>query len=100
MKSVFTDFFFRNGHDPSVQVNTKELEFQKTKVSIHEQLIDSLNLSIVSEISHAEFAVEIRALASQICIERANEIAAVDRDRMIGYVGCGVVERVMDFVHT
>jgi pilus assembly protein CpaF len=83
MKSVFTDLFFRNGHDPSVQVNTKELEFQKTKVSIHEQLIDSLNLSIVSEISHAEFAVEIRALASQICMERAHEIAAVDRDRMI-----------------
>ena len=83
MKSVTTKPFFRNGHSPGVGADSDELQFQKTKVSIHEQLIDSLNLSIVSEISHDEFAVEVRALASQLCKERSKEIASGDRDRMI-----------------
>jgi pilus assembly protein CpaF len=83
MKSVTAASFFRNSHVSLDCADSDELQFQKTKVSIHEQLIDSLNLSIVSEISHDEFAVEIRSLASQLCKERVKEIPPDNRDRMI-----------------
>lgn len=83
MKSFTAASFYRNSHISLDSDDSDELQFQKTKVSIHEQLIDSLNLSIVSEISHEEFSVEIRLLASQLCKERAKEIAPNNRDRMI-----------------
>ena len=64
-------------------VDPAELEFQRRKATIHEQLVDSLNLSIIGDIDETEFADEVRTLAREMCHQRSQKLAAATRDRMV-----------------
>ena len=101
MMSITTRTLFIDGNDSVGYVDPDELRFQTLKVAIHEQLIDSLNLSIVAEISRDEFADEIRSLAEELCNERTDDLNAADRERMVDQLmdevfGLGPLETLMD----
>ena len=60
-----------------------ELEFQRLKTAIHEELVESLDLSLVGELDEELLAGEMRRLAEEICIERGKSLSRDDHRRMI-----------------
>jgi pilus assembly protein CpaF len=51
----------------SQQADPGEIEFQRLKTAIHEELVESLDLAMVSSIDEKELGQEIRRLAEEIC---------------------------------
>jgi pilus assembly protein CpaF len=60
-----------------------ELEFQRLKTAIHEELVESLDLSMVGELDEDLLAEEMRRLAEEICLERGKSLSGDDHRRMI-----------------
>jgi pilus assembly protein CpaF len=60
-----------------------ELEFQRLKTAIHEELVESLDLSMVGELDEELLAGEMRRLAEEICFERGKSLSRDDHQRMI-----------------
>lgn len=60
-----------------------ELHFQKQKVLIHQELVDSLDLSMLAQISEKELSVEVRAVAIEICDEHVSVLEGLDRERLL-----------------
>jgi pilus assembly protein CpaF len=60
-----------------------ELEFQRLKTAIHEELVESLDLSLVGELDETLLAEEMRRLAEEICLERGKSLSRDDHHRMI-----------------
>ena len=60
-----------------------ELEFQRLKTAIHEELVESLDLSLVGELDETLLAGEMRRLAEEICLERGKSLSRDDQRRMI-----------------
>jgi pilus assembly protein CpaF len=77
-----------------------ELRFQRQKVAIHEKLIDSLNLSVIDQVSEEQFAEEVRQLAVELTAANADLQSDSLRQRMIREVqdevfGLGPLETLM-----
>lgn len=60
-----------------------ELHFQKQKVLIHQELVDSLDLSMLAQISEKELSAEVRAVAIEICDEHVSVLEGLDRERLL-----------------
>ncbi len=60
-----------------------ELDFQRLKTAIHEELVESLDLSTVGELDEELLAEEMRRLAEEICFERGKSLSPDDQRRMI-----------------
>ncbi len=83
------------------QVDSAEQNFQALKSSIHEDLIESLDLSIIGTIDQDQLEPEVRAVATEFCRSQAAELDGADRERMVNELmdevfGMGPLERLMD----
>ncbi|WP_417390768.1 CpaF family protein [Gimesia sp.] len=77
-----------------------ELRFQKQKVLIHQELVDSLDLSMLAQISEKELSSEVRAVAMEICDDHAAVLEGIDRERLLGELlsevfGLGPLDQLM-----
>ena len=77
-----------------------ELRFQKQKVIIHQELVDSLDLSMLAQISEKELSGEARAVAMEICDDHASVLEGIDRERLLGELlsevfGLGPLDQLM-----
>ncbi|NLX97699.1 MAG: CpaF family protein [Rhodopirellula sp.] len=82
------------------QAHSSELEFQRLKTVVHEELIESLDLSMVGEAERDLLAGEIRHLAEDICAGLGKRLSHHDHDRMRAELldeifGLGPLERLM-----
>jgi pilus assembly protein CpaF len=86
--------------DKSPAAGLSEIEFQRLKTAIHEELIDSLDLSVVSAVSQEQLGGEIRRLAEEICDGLGKRLGEQDHQRMLGELldevfGLGPLEKLM-----
>lgn len=65
------------------EVNENELSFQKLKVRIHERLVDSLDLSVLAQVSQEELRTEVRNLTAELLLEEAPRLDPATRSRML-----------------
>ena len=78
-----------------------ERDFQRLKASIHEELVDSLDLSRIGQLGGDEQMVaEVRIVAEELCHERSRELELYDRERMLNDLldevfGLGPLEPLM-----
>jgi len=68
------------GRDSSI--DETELQFQKLKVRIHEKLVDSLDLSMLAQVSQDNLEVEVRVVAGELCSEMAPHVSGRERERL------------------
>ncbi len=83
-----------------LQVNPSELEFQRLKTAIHEELIESLDLSVVGQIEEELLRDEIRRLAEEICGGLGRRLNEAGHQRMLDELlneifGLGPLEKLM-----
>lgn len=64
-------------------VDPDELSFQRLKVDIHTELVDSLNLSIIEEVSEDRFFGEVKQLAEELTAARGSDLTDHQRERMV-----------------
>jgi pilus assembly protein CpaF len=93
--AMIVDHKHQNG-----QSKLSELEFQKLKSTIHEELVESLDLSTIGRVNEAELADEIRAIAEELCDSRGKKLSVGERERMIAELmdevfGLGPLEELM-----
>ncbi len=73
-----------NGHtDTMVRAESNESEFQRIKTGIHRELLDSLDLSRIAELSDEQLRNEIRRLAVGILEFRRERTAGLDEERLV-----------------
>ncbi|MCO6458854.1 MAG: CpaF family protein [Pirellulaceae bacterium] len=72
-----------HGHVDLLRGETHEMQFQRIKTRIHRELLDSLDLSRISDLSDEELRADIRRLAEAILNSRASEIAGIDEHRLL-----------------
>ncbi|MEQ8789784.1 MAG: CpaF family protein [Pirellulaceae bacterium] len=80
--------------------DSSELKFQQLKCEIHEELVESLDLSLLGDVQRGSIEPEVRALAEQICRVRAAALSADVRQRMLDELmhevfGMGPLELLM-----
>lgn len=76
----------KNGHPPAdlgVRTDAHEAEFQRIKTGIHRELLDSLDLSRLTELTDEELREDIRHLAENMLRARSKKLPPVDEDRLI-----------------
>ena len=61
----------------------EEKDFQRLKVEIHEQLVESLELASLAAAPPDQLGPEIREAATQLCRQRLAKLDAADHDRML-----------------
>jgi pilus assembly protein CpaF len=64
-------------------VDPGELEFQRMKTAIHEELVESLDLSTIGQIEEQDLRSEIRRLAEELCRFRRKSLGTADHQRLI-----------------
>lgn len=77
-----------------------EQHFQALKAEIHEELVESLDLSIIGTIDQDQLEPEVRSVATQFCRSRTSGLSDADRERMVDELmdevfGLGPLERLM-----
>lgn len=81
-------------------VNPTELEFQRLKTAIHEELVETLDLSVVEQIDEELLGAEIRRLAEDICRGVRKQLSEAGHQRMLDELmeeifGLGPLEKLM-----
>ncbi len=81
-------------------ISEDELRFQWLKVMIHEELVDSLELSMLAEVRTDVLGNEVRVVAAELCQDHAARLDGVDRERMLDELvdevfGLGPLERLI-----
>ena len=82
------------GPDPA------ELQFQRLKVSLHELVVESLNLSVIDELGGDQFREEVRQLSGELSSMKAGDLSENDQQRMVDELvdevfGLGPLERLL-----
>jgi pilus assembly protein CpaF len=82
------------------EVAPAEVEFQRLKMAVHEELIESLDLSVIGDMDKELVADEIRRLAEEICQGLGKRLSAADQQRMLHELlneifGLGPLEALM-----
>lgn len=77
-----------------------ELEFQKLKAAIHEQMIQSLDLSKLGHVEPEQLRPEFRAVADRMCVRHREALNEQSRQRMLDDLmdemfGLGPLEKLM-----
>jgi pilus assembly protein CpaF len=81
-------------------VDPAEIDFQRLKTTVHEQLIESLDLSVIGGMDQAVLADEIRRLSEEVCQELGHRLSPQDQQRMFRELqdevfGLGPLESLM-----
>jgi pilus assembly protein CpaF len=79
---------------------SSELDFQRLKTVIHEELIESLDLSLVGEVDEELLTGEIRRLAMEVCHDMGRRLPKRGQQRMVEELlheifGLGPLEALM-----
>ncbi|MEE8451468.1 MAG: ATPase, T2SS/T4P/T4SS family, partial [Thermoguttaceae bacterium] len=82
------------------RISPSEVEFQRLKTVIHEELIESLDLSLVGEVDEEQLGSEIRRLAEEICNDLGRRLPDSEHQRMLDELmheifGLGPLETLM-----
>ncbi|NLF71010.1 MAG: CpaF family protein [Candidatus Anammoximicrobium sp.] len=77
-----------------------EHAFQRLKTSIHEELVESLDLSLVGTVDRQRLGTEVRSVADDLCRKRAGELDSSGQQRLMTEVldevfGLGPLEPLM-----
>jgi pilus assembly protein CpaF len=77
-----------------------EQQFQKIKTDIHQQLVESLDLSKIGRIDRQQLWRYVRSLADQACGTRKDILGRIDRERLLEELmaeifGLGPLEKLM-----
>jgi pilus assembly protein CpaF len=64
-------------------VDRRELLFQRLKVAVHEELIESLELTMLAQVKEAEISGEVKAVAQELLREHAVELKGHDQVRFL-----------------
>jgi len=83
MESLGTKKLFVEAESFVPENREAELHFQKQKVLIHQELVDSLDLSMLAQISEKELSAEVSAVAMEICDEHVAVLEGIDRERLL-----------------
>lgn len=83
MESLGTKKLFVEPESYIPEGREAELHFQKQKVLIHQELVDSLDLSMLAQISEKELSAEVRSVAIEICDEHVAVLEGIDRERLL-----------------
>ena len=89
----------RNGGGQQ-RLNPADLEFQRLKTAIHEELVESLDLSTLGQINEEDLRSEIIRLAEELCRHRRKNLGDIDHQRMVDELvdevfGIGPLEPLM-----
>jgi len=81
-------------------IDAGEHEFQRVKATLHEELVESFDLSKLTRVNRVQFADEVRTLAQSAFADRQDMPAGVDRKRLMDELmdeifGLGPLERLM-----
>ena len=81
-------------------VDPSELEFQRLKTAIHEELVETLDLSVVEQIDEQLLGAEIRRLAEEICLGLRRQLDEAGHRQMLDDLmdeifGLGPLEKLM-----
>ena len=82
-------------------VDRRELLFQRHKVAIHEELVESLELTMLAQVKEAELSSEVRAVAQELLREHAVELKGFDQERFLKELleevfGLGPLEKLVE----
>jgi pilus assembly protein CpaF len=82
-------------------VDELEQQFQQLKAVIHQQLIESLDLTRVVQEDRERLMGQVRALADRVCKTRKEILGRLDRERLLDELmaevfGLGPLERLMN----
>ena len=66
------------------EIDPAEIDFQRLKTAVHEELVESLDLSALGEMDQGLLANEIRRLAAEICRERGKKLSEAMQERLLG----------------
>lgn len=77
-----------------------EHAFQRLKTSIHEELVESLDLSLIGVVDRQRLGLEVRNVADSLCRQRASALDSSDRQRLLDELldevfGLGPLEPLM-----
>ncbi len=64
-------------------VDPFEQQFQELKAKIHQQLVESMDLSRIGRIPREQLLVHVRDLAGQVCGSRREILGQLDRERLL-----------------
>jgi pilus assembly protein CpaF len=81
-------------------VDTLEQQFQQIKATIHQQLVESLDLSKVGHIDQNQLRMHVQHMAKELCGTRKEILSRLDRERlaeelMAEIFGLGPLEKLM-----
>jgi len=81
-------------------VDRYEQEFQQLKATIHQQLVESLDLSKIGHIDQRQMWSLVRSMAESVCSTRKESIGRLDRERLLEELmaemfGLGPLEKLM-----
>jgi pilus assembly protein CpaF len=82
------------------QVDQVELKFQQVKVGIHQDIVQSLDLSTIGTIQQPQLRAQIRSLADQAYRSYKGILGKMDRERMVDELldeafGIGPLEKLL-----
>ncbi len=83
------------------EVDPAEIDFQRLKTSVHEELVESLDLAAVGEIDNEQMREEVRELSGDIVKRRRLNLPKETRSRLLEELqhevfGLGPLEGLMD----
>jgi pilus assembly protein CpaF len=82
-------------------VNAVEQQFQQLKASIHQELVEALDLSRVGMSDRERLLPQVRPIAERMCRARGNMLGKLDRERLLDELlsevfGLGPLDRLME----
>jgi pilus assembly protein CpaF len=82
------------------EVDPAEVEFQRLKTTVHEQLVESLDLSMLGQTDQAWLSGEIRRLAADACRSLGSQLSEQAQQRMLDELmdevfGLGPLEKLV-----
>lgn len=82
-------------------VDVFERQFQQLKAVVHQQLVESLDLSKVHNVDQRQLWNQVRSLAEETCSKRREVLGKLDRERLLDEVmaeifGLGPLEKLMN----
>ena len=83
------------------EVDPAEIDFQRLKTSVHEELVESLDLAAVGEIDNEQMREEVRELSGDIVKRRRLNLPKETRSRLLEELqhevfGLGPLEGLID----
>jgi len=81
-------------------VNPSERQFQQAKVTLQQQIVESLDLSEIGRVDRGQLQAHVRTLAGELCRSKKGSAAELDQERLTMEVmdevyGLGPLEKLM-----